>query len=45
MSMIRRKNEWLKEILMIEEGKERLQQHNRMVFCGLFAYTQKHTRT
>jgi hypothetical protein len=28
MIVIIRKNEWLKEILMIEEGKERLQQHS-----------------
>jgi hypothetical protein len=31
MFVIRRENEWLKEILTIEEGKERLQQHNG---CG-----------
>jgi hypothetical protein len=28
MYVIRRENEWLKEILMIEKGKERLQQHS-----------------
>jgi hypothetical protein len=28
MYVIRRENEWLKEILTIEKGKERLQQHS-----------------
>jgi hypothetical protein len=28
MSIIRRENEWLKEILRIQKGKERLQQHS-----------------
>jgi hypothetical protein len=29
MIVIRRESEWLKEVITIEEGKERLREHNK----------------
>jgi hypothetical protein len=44
MSIIRRKKEWLKEILTIEEGKKRLRQHSSYGWSFMdYLHTPKNT--
>jgi hypothetical protein len=44
MFVIKRKNEWLKEILTIEEGKERLWQHSNSGWSFVdYLHTPKNT--